>query len=67
MQQYNHIFVVKINEVNMENLENRKMFIRGVGRLWFIIKRLAKNKLAEIWRKILQNTLMKKKEYYLIS
>jgi len=47
MQQYNHLFVVKINEVNMENLENRKMFIRGVGRLWFIIKRLAKNKLAE--------------------
>ncbi|MEA1980983.1 MAG: MarR family transcriptional regulator [candidate division Zixibacteria bacterium] len=31
----------------MENIENRKMFIRGVGRLWFIIKRLSKNKLAE--------------------
>ena len=47
MQQYNHILVVKINEVNMENIDYQKMFIRGVGRLWFIIKRLAKNKLAE--------------------
>ena len=47
MQQYNHILVVKINEVNMENVDYQKMFIRGVGRLWFIIKRLAKNKLAE--------------------
>lgn len=41
------MLVVKLNEVNMENIENRKMFIRGVGRLWFIIKRLSKNKLAE--------------------
>ena len=30
-----------------QNIEYQKMFIRGVGRLWFIIKRLAKNKLAE--------------------
>ena len=47
MQQNCNMLVVIINEVIMENTDHQKMFIRGVGRLWFIIKRLAKNKLAE--------------------